>query len=130
MPAPRTGPQGRPFHSVWISWITALTLVFLAAAANTSFTAFGRVASKDRTSATWVTYRPWKLSHGRAAGWSQEAQPPAVPGAWCARAAIEGSTPWGRRTVELVTCIRPHLLRTDSGSAAWTAGPQNKEQSS
>lgn len=129
MPAHRTGPQGRPLHSVWISWITALTLVLLAASANTSFTAFGRVASEDRTSATWVTYRPWKLSYGRMSGGYGEIQPPAVLGAWCARAAIEGSTPWGRRTVELVTCIRPHLHRKGSGSVAQTTGPPNEEQS-
>jgi len=129
MPPSPAGSPGRPFQSVWISWITALALVFLAAAANTSFTASGRVASEGRTSAAWVTYRPWKLSHGRAAGWSQEAQPPAVPDAWCARAAMEGSTPWGRRTVELVTCIRPHRHPQGSGSAAWTAGPRNEELS-
>ena len=128
LPRP-AGSPGRSFHSVWISWITALALAFLGAAANTSFTAFGRVASEGRTSAAWITYRPWRLSYGRAAGRYQEVQPPAVPGAWCSRAAVEGSTPWGRRTVELVTCIRPHRHRTDSGSAAWTAGPQNKELS-
>lgn len=122
-------PPSRPFHSVWRSWVTALALVFLAVAANVSFTTFARVGSEDRTRAAWLTYQPWKLSHGRAAGPEDEIRAPTLPGAWCARTATEGSTPWGRWSGELITCIRAQFPRQGPTAAAGRAETRNKEPS-
>jgi hypothetical protein len=129
MPKSRRVPSAQPFRSVRGSWITALTLVFLAVAGNTSFTVFARLGSEARTRAAWVTYRPWRLSRGRAVAGQVEVQVPDPPGAWCVRSTTEGSTPRGRWSVELITCIQAHSQRESPAATAGSVEMENKEPS-
>jgi len=127
MPAFRSLPSTRPFRSVWGSWITALALVFLAVAGNTSFTVFARAGSETRAEAAWIAYRPWRLSHGKGFGGTAPVRVPDLPGAWCARAATEGSSPWGRWIGEVITCIHAQFHHPSPAAAAGPVRIQNKE---
>lgn len=127
MSATRNGSSERPTHSACNAWITVLALVLMAVAADTSFGAFVRVGWETRTRATWVTYRPWRLSYGQVSGRAEDIHAASSPGPWCARTATEGSTPWGSWTVEVVTCIRPGALPEGAVKAAATAATTYKE---
>lgn len=110
-------------------WLSAIALLLLSASATTTFAVSARVTSGTRSTIARVAYRPWEVTFGEAAREGGESGSFHPGGGWCARTTTQGSTPWGRWSAELITCVHAPLRRGPTVAERENVAIDSKERS-